>query len=73
MNNCESEKVIVFKSKEGQLQWNTIGSVFNTKKMIKDIENVGGTIIEVTSSKIAKSLVESDRNKYETFCKRFDF
>lgn len=73
MNNCEFEKVIVFRSKDGQLLWNTIESEINTEKMVNDIETVGGTIIDVTSSKTAKSLVESDRNKCETPYRRFDF
>ena len=73
MNNCEFEKAIVFRSKEGQLLWNNIESVINTEKIVNDIETVGGTIIDVTSIKTAKSLVKSDRNNYEISYKRYDF
>ncbi|HPT66082.1 MAG TPA: hypothetical protein PK257_02110 [Candidatus Woesebacteria bacterium] len=73
MNNCEFEKAIVFRSKDGQLLWNAIGSEINIEKMVNDIETVGGTIIDVTSSKTAKSLIELDRNKCESPYERFDF
>ncbi|HPJ17395.1 MAG TPA: hypothetical protein PK639_04185 [Candidatus Woesebacteria bacterium] len=67
MSTNESSKAIVFRSKDGQLLWNTQGFGKDHERMIKDIETAGGTIINFTSVEDAKLAMAPPQDECELF------
>lgn len=67
MSTNGSSKAIVFRSRGGQLFWNTQAFGKDRERMIKDIETAGGTIINFTSVEDAILAVTSSQEEYRLF------
>lgn len=67
MSTNESLKAIIFRSKDGQLLWNTQGFGKDRERIIKDIESAGGIIINFTSVEDAILAVTPTQDGYELF------